>query len=185
MKHFFTEYKIELFWTVITLIILLILKLIGNTYAKRVGRDSEIVEARVRLITNYVTIIVVFLGIGAITFIWGVNFKQLGILFSSVFAILGVVLFASWSILSNVSAGVILFFSFPFKIGDQVRIMDKDISYDSTNHNIYVIENIKAFHVLLRRDNGELLTYPNNLMLQKAVTLITTYEQSLDSKTDD
>ena len=181
MEHFFTEFKIEIFWTVITAVILLILKLIGNTTVKRIGRNSEIVEARVRLITNYVTIVLVFLGIGAITFIWGVNFHELGILFSSVFAILGVVLFASWSILSNVSAGVILFFSFPFKIGDQVRIMDKDISYDSTNHNIYVIENIKAFHVLLRRDNGELLTYPNNLMLQKAVTLITTYEESLEN----
>lgn len=181
MEQFFNEYQIELFWTLITLIILFILKLIGNTTVKRVGRNSEIVEARVRLITKYVTIVLVFFGVGAITFIWGVNFRELGILFSSVFAIIGLALFASWSILSNITAGVILFFAFPFKIGDKVKVMDKDISDDSTNNNTFIIENIKAFHILLRRDNGELLTYPNNLMLQKAVTLITTYEESLEN----
>lgn len=181
MEQFFNEYLIELFRTLITLIILFILKLIGNTTVKRVGRNSEIVEARVRLITKYVTIVLVFFGVGAITFIWGVNFRELGILFSSVFAIIGLALFASWSILSNITAGVILFFAFPFKIGDKVKVMDKDISDDSTNNNTFIIENIKAFHILLRRDNGELLTYPNILMLQKAVTLITTYEESLEN----
>ena len=184
MEQIFNEYKFELFFTLITLIILFILKLIGNTTVKRVGRNSKIVEARVRLITKYITIVLVFLGVGAITFIWGVNFRELGILLSSIFAVSGIALFASWSILSNVTAGVILFFAFPFKIGDKVKIMDKDISDDSVNNNTYIIEDIRAFHVFLRRENGELLTYPNNLMLQKAVTLITTYEESLEKKTD-
>lgn len=184
MEQFFVEYKIELFWTLITLVILFILKFIGNTTVKRVGRDSEIVEARIRLITKYVTIVLVFIGVGAITFIWGVNFRELALLFSSIFAILGVALFANWSILSNITAGIILFFTFPFKIGDKVKVMDKDILDDSSTNNTYIIENIKAFHVLMRKDNGELLTHPNSLMLQKGVTLITTYEESLEKMTD-
>ena len=35
-----------------------------------------------------------------------------------------------------------------------------------------LIEDIKAFHLHLRTDEGELITYPNNLILQKAVSLI-------------
>lgn len=35
-----------------------------------------------------------------------------------------------------------------------------------------VIEDIRAFHLHLRTENGELTTYPNNLILQKAVTLV-------------
>ena len=44
----------------------------------------------------------------------------------------------------------------------------------------YIIEDIRAFHVSLRKDNGELLVYPNNLMMQKAVTLIYHTETSTE-----
>ena len=100
--------------------------------------------------------------------IWNIKFRDVGIAFASVFTIVGVALFASWSILSNITAGVVLFFSFPFKIGDRVKIMDKDIEGEEP----YLIEDIRAFHVNLRKENGELLVYPNNLMMQKAVTLL-------------
>ncbi len=47
-------------------------------------------------------------------------------------------------------------------------IMDKEIE----NSGTYIIEDIRAYHIHLRKENGELLTYPNNLMLQKAVCVI-------------
>lgn len=61
---------------------------------------------------------------------------------------------------------MVLFFSFPFKIGDRIRIQDKDFPTEA------FIEDIKAFHIHLRTDDGELITYPNNLLLQKGVSLI-------------
>ena len=75
-------------------------------------------------------------------------------------------MFAQWSTLSNITSGVILFFSFPYKIGDRIRIQDKDFPNEA------IIEDIKAFHINLRTDEGELVTYPNNLMLQKGVVVI-------------
>lgn len=177
MENFVANHQSELFATVITLIVLLILRFLINKTIRRIGRISDIVEARTLLITKYVSIMLTFLGAGAFAFIWGVNFKDLGLLFSSIFAVIGVALFASWSILSNVTAGVILFFSFPFKIGDRVKILDKDTESEEP----YLIEDIKAFHVNLRKDNGELLVYPNNLMIQKAVTLIYHYEDTSES----
>ena len=33
-------------------------------------------------------------------------------------------------------------------------------------------EDIRAFHIHLRYDNSELLTYPNNLMLQKVIMIV-------------
>ena len=71
-----------------------------------------------------------------------------------------------WSILSNITSGVIMFFSFPYKVGDKIKIHDKDFPIEA------IIEDIRAFQLHLRQDNGDLVTYPNNLMLQKAVTLI-------------
>jgi small-conductance mechanosensitive channel len=123
--------------------------------------------------------------VAALTLIWGVNFRDLGLLLSSVFAVIGVALFAQWSILSNITAGVIIFFSYPFKIGNTVRIMDKEISYsENPEENVFIIEDIKAFHLHLRRKNGEILTYPNNMVLQKGVALISTYNEQLDNQFD-
>lgn len=179
MEEFIVENQKELIWTIATLAIVLILRLIGGTTVRRIGRLSGIAEARTVLITKYVYATLSFLGFAALTFIWGVNFQDLGLLFSSIFAVIGVALFAQWSILSNVTSGVILFFSFPFKIGDRIKILDKEIiDEENDNGNTFIIEDIKAFHVHLRRNNGELITYPNNMMLQKAVTLITSFNET-------
>ena len=59
-----------------------------------------------------------------------------------------------------------MFFSFPYKVGDKIKIHDKDYPIEA------VIEDIRAFQLILREDNGDLVTYPNNLIIQKAVTLI-------------
>lgn len=181
MEEFLTGNQKELIWTAATIVIVFIFRFIGSKTVRRIGRLSGIAEARTVLITKYVYATLTFLGIGALTFIWGVNFQDLGLLFSSIFAVIGVALFAQWSILSNVTSGVILFFSFPFKIGDRIKILDKEIiDEQNENDNAFVIEDIKAFHVHLRRNNGELITYPNNMMLQKAVTLINRQDRSDD-----
>ncbi|NHF60249.1 mechanosensitive ion channel family protein [Flavobacteriaceae bacterium TP-CH-4] len=173
MKTFFTEHTTELLWSAIILVVLFVFRFLATKMVRKIGKISDIVEARTLLISKYVSFLATFLGIGALTFIWGVNFREIGLLFSSIFAVIGVALFAQWSILSNVTSGVILFFSFPFKIGDRIRIMDKELITDEAEGpNIFFIEDIKAYHILLRNSKGELITYPNNMMLQKAVTLL-------------
>ncbi len=173
MEEFLLENRNELLWSAITLTLLLIFRFVAKQAVNRIGKKGDIVEPRIILVSKYVSTLFVFLGVGIITFIWGIDFQQIGLLFSSIFAVIGVALFAQWSILSNVTAGVILFFSLPFKIGDRIRIMDKEIfENDTESSHILVIEDIKAFHVHLRKENGELLTYPNNLLLQKGVALV-------------
>ena len=166
MEDFIAINQQEILATTITFVVLLILKFISTKAIRKIGRISDLNQARTRLIIKYVSIALFTIGIGAVIFIWGVNFKEIGLLFSSVFAVIGVAMFATWSILSNVTAGIILFFSFPFKIGDRIRILDGDMPDEAD------ILDIKAFHLYLRKDNGELVTYPNNLLLQKGVALI-------------
>jgi small-conductance mechanosensitive channel len=59
-----------------------------------------------------------------------------------------------------------MFFSFPYKVWDKIKIHDKDFPLEG------IIEDIRAFQLHLRLENGDLVTYPNNLMLQRAVTLV-------------
>ena len=58
-----------------------------------------------------------------------------------------------------------LFFFFPFRIGDTIKIHDKDFPIEAE------IEDINAFHVLLVTAEGEKITYPNNLLLQKGISV--------------
>lgn len=163
MSEFLAFYKSQLLYTAIAVAFLLLAKYLLSKIIRKVGIISNYNDARTFLIMRYSKITIFLIGIAAMSVIWNVNFQDLGLILSSIFAVIGVALFAQWSILSNITAGVILFFTFPFKIGDKIEILDKDFPVRAT------IEDIKAFHLMLRTEEGELVTYPNNLLLQKGV----------------
>ncbi|WP_066225486.1 mechanosensitive ion channel domain-containing protein [Formosa haliotis] len=156
----------EIISSIILLIILLIIRQIVIVLVKKIGRKSGINEARIHLIQRYSTVSIFLIGLLFLSIILGAKPEDLALVFSSVFAVIGIALFAIWSILSNITSGVIMFFSFPYKVGDKISIHDKDFPIEA------IIEDIGAFQLHLRLDNGNLVTYPNNLILQKAVTLI-------------
>ncbi|HLV15285.1 MAG TPA: mechanosensitive ion channel domain-containing protein [Xanthomarina sp.] len=163
---FFQTYQTEILASLFILLFLFIIRVIAKKLIYKLGKKTGINDARITLISRYVTVTLVLLALLIETFIFGAQLKDLALVFSSVFAVIGIALFAIWSILSNITSGVIMFFSFPYKVGDKIEIHDKDSPLEG------IIEDIRAFQLHLRLDNGNLVTYPNNLMLQKAVTLI-------------
>lgn len=166
MKDFFTIYLNQIIYTVLVILVLWIIQRILRKAAHRIAHQGQFNLSRVRLMFKYINILLVIIAAFLLALTWGYGAQDLALIFSSVFAIIGVAFFALWSLLSNVTAGVILFFSFPYKIGNRIRIHDKEYPIEA------VIEDIKAFHLHLRTSEGELVTYPNNLILQKAVSLV-------------
>ncbi|MBT8243854.1 MAG: mechanosensitive ion channel [Winogradskyella sp.] len=166
MANLFNTYQTEIVYSAILLVILIIIRALIVISVKKIGKRSGTTEARANLIGRYATVTILLLGLLIEAFILGADFGDISVVFSSVFAVIGIALFAIWSILSNVTSGVIMFFSFPYKVGDKIKIHDKDYPIEA------IIEDIRAFQLILREDNGDLVTYPNNLILQKAVTLI-------------
>lgn len=163
---FLESHFTQIIATLVLLSILIIIRQIIVVLVKKIGRKSGINEARIQLIQRYSTVTLFLIGLLFFSFILGAKPQDLALVFSSVFAVIGIALFAIWSILSNITSGVIMFFSFPYKVGDKICIHDKDFPLEA------IIEDIRAFQLHLRLDNGNLVTYPNNLILQKAVTLI-------------
>ena len=163
---FFENYRYELIATGIVLLSILIIRYATNFTITKVARKNGINEARIRLIRRYVTVTLFLITLLIESFIFGTELKELTVLFSSIFAVIGIGLFAIWSILSNITSGIIMFFNFPYKVGDKIEIHDKDFPVTA------IIEDIRAFQLHLRLSNGDLVTYPNNLILQKAVTLL-------------
>lgn len=93
----------------------------------------------------------------------GIGYGQIHLFLSSVFAVIGIALFAQWSILCNITASLIIFFSFPYRLGDKIKIVD------GGDPLIGTIEQITLFHVLIKEDSGDIITYPNAILLQKPV----------------
>ncbi len=165
MKTFFNHNQTAIILTLIIIISLIILRFIFKKAAVGIAKRRDINVQRTTLIVRYINTLVTFAVLFTILLIWGIEPTQVALVFSSVFAVIGIGLFAIWSILSNVTAGVILYFYYPFKIGDKIKILDKDFPLEAT------IEDIKAFQIHLRTDEGDLVTYPNNLILQKSISM--------------
>lgn len=123
-------------------------------------------DLRVLYITRLMKIGLVFFCLVFTCLILGFGYSEISVFLSSIFAVAGIALFAQWSILSNVTASMIIFFGFPYRVNDRIKILDKDD--DMTG----VIIEISMFHVILQRDDGNIITYPNALILQKAVLKI-------------
>lgn len=169
---FTNEFFKETIATIVLILLSLLLRVIAANLVKRYAKTSEILEHRTNLVIKYNNILITILFIIGIFIIWGVEKEDLFITMSSILTVVGVAFFAQWSILSNITSGIILLFSFPFKIGDTIKIHDKDFPIEAE------IENIGTFHTLLKTRDGEFITYPNNLLLQKGISIITnTYEE--------
>jgi len=161
-----SDFTKEIISTGILLLIVVLLRVIVSKLIRRYAKLSEIIERRTNLVVKYIHLLINIIAIFTLIVIWGVQTKDIFITISSITTVLGVGLFAQWSILSNISSGIILFFSFPFKIGDVIKIHDQDFPIEAE------IEDIKAFHVYMKTKEGEMITYPNNLLLQRGISII-------------
>lgn len=165
------EYHVEILRTIITLGVFILLVFIVKRIVKRYARASHLSEHRTNLIAKYINFFMLTLLAVIIFAIWGINSNHIMTFLGGTFTVIGVAFFAQWSILSNITSGIILFFSFPFRIGDFIKVHDKDFPVEAQ------IEDIKAFHTILRTLEGELITYPNSLLLQKAVSIVPLKQQ--------
>lgn len=157
------EYLPQVILTLATVLIVIIARTAIKSLILRFAKANKKIEYRTNHIIRVCNITLNVLGIISIISIWGVSTQNLMVVLSSIFAIVGVAFFAQWSILSNVTASIILYFASPFKIGDTIQIIEKEEPED------LIVEEIYAFYTHLRTKDGKLLSYPNSLLLQKGI----------------
>lgn len=80
--------------------------------------------------------------------IWGLNQSEIAVFVGTVITALGIAFFAQWSLLSNITSSLLLFFNHPLKIGDQLKVLDKDYPFEGE------ITDLTYFFIHLKTKGG-------------------------------
>lgn len=157
------ELKIQIALIAGSFIVLLILMAITKKITKKVSLVKNLEPNRKKVVLNVFYFLYYLVFITAVIIILGIDLQEVSIFISSILAILGIALFAQWSLLSNLTASIIIFFYHPLKIGDRVKILDKE--FDFTGEVI----DITGFYTMIKTDEDQEISIPNSLVLQKGI----------------
>ncbi|ALQ07093.1 mechanosensitive ion channel [Pseudoalteromonas fuliginea] len=163
LDFFGTQYKL-----IVTLIALLLypllLKLTKKLLEKTIkGKVDLHHKSRAELLLK---IILACVMICLVLVFWGIELRGLLVLGSSLFAMLGVALFAAWSLLSNLTAFLLMFIQNDCRVGYWVRIID------GANHVEGRIVEMGLMNVVLEHIDGHRVIYPNNLFVTRPVMVL-------------
>lgn len=159
MEH----YQIQLLQSVAVTVSLIVVKFVLRVLVKNIMTKFHFAVERKRIISKIINLLIILVAFILLTAIWGVDSEQMTLYITSALTILGVGFFAQWSILSNLTSSLILFFNHPVHIGGRIKILDKDYPIEG------VVENISLFFMYIRTENAGLVTIPNTVVLQKTI----------------
>jgi len=160
-----TRLLIQIGLSMAALIFILVFLSLSRRLIVRFARKHGFHERRLFYVKKVNALIFVIVLLLLLSIIWGFDIEGLPVYFASFFGIVGIAFFASWSILSNITASLIIFFSYRIGIGDNIRIVDGESSITGK------VKDMNMFTVILETGEGQSVTYPNNLILQKPVQL--------------
>jgi small-conductance mechanosensitive channel len=167
MNEFFTTLRLEIIETIVLIVAMISVKLATTKAIKRILSSLEFDLQRKRISQKIVNLFILLVGGIILAGIWNIDRKELFVFFTSVLTILGIAFFAQWSILSNITASLILFFNHPLRIGQFIQVFDKDYTVEGK------LEDISFFFMHVRTKENQIVTIPNNLVLQRTILMKT------------
>jgi small-conductance mechanosensitive channel len=158
--------KIQIIETVALLVIYVVAFFLTTTFINNTLKKTQVQRPRRKMIIKaihlFTTIGVVILIAG----IWGLKQHEIAVFASTILTALGIAFFAQWSLLSNITSSIILFFNHPLKLGDTIKILDKDYPFEGE------VTELTYFFIHIKTANGEVITIPNSIILQKSIAVI-------------
>ena len=123
-------FKIQIFETLVIFIIYIalyfIFRVIINNYLKSTKLERGRRKMAIRAVQLFTTITAVIL----LTAVWGFKQNEIALFATSILTALGIAFFAQWSLLSNITSSILIFFNHPLKLGDSIKVLHKDYHFD-------------------------------------------------------
>lgn len=157
------QYNIQIFETLAVLVSFLLIRYTITKTIEKVASKFSYQNPRVKIVKKINNLFLTIGALGILLLIWGVDQSEFVYYLSTVLTILGIAFFAQWSIISNITSTLIIFFNHPAKIGDTITVFDKDYPIEGR------ISDIGVFFVILKTEDGEKITLPSNVFIQKMI----------------
>jgi small-conductance mechanosensitive channel len=155
--------EIQMIEAGITILVYLLIRFITHRSIDTMVLNQKATKTRSKVVKKAINFTLLLVVLAVLTSIFGVDQSELAVFISSVFTILGIALFAQWSILSNITAGVIIFFNHTVSLDDTISIIDKDYEVEGR------ISDIGLLFVVLKTKENEVISIPNNVFIQKMI----------------
>lgn len=136
-----------------------------------VGRVHDHDPMRIRGMLGTARAILRGLFLFVLLIVLGVDLAMIPAYLGSFLAVVGVACFASWSILSNITSGLIIFAAKDLETGDQVRI------HDEKEPIVGTIEEFRLWSMVVKLQDGALAYVPNNVVLQRPTVIVRSARQ--------
>ncbi|MCU0429206.1 MAG: mechanosensitive ion channel family protein [Cytophagaceae bacterium] len=156
-------YKVQIAETLITVALYVVGYFITKYVLNNSLKKAQLERTRRKIIIKGIHLMVAIAVAIVIAGIWGVEQNELAVFASTLLTALGIAFFAQWSLLSNITSGIILFFNHPLKLGDHIKVLDKEYPIEGE------IVELTYFFIHLKTEEGQILTMPNSLILQKGI----------------
>jgi small-conductance mechanosensitive channel len=158
--------KIQIIETLVLLVIYLAAFFLTKNFINNTLKKTQVQRPRRKMI---IQVIHLFTTIGVFTLlagVWGLKQNEIAVFASTILTALGIAFFAQWSLLSNITSSIILFFNHPLKLGDTIKVLDKDYPFEGE------VTELTYFFIHIKTANGEVITIPNSIILQKSIAVI-------------
>lgn len=165
MEHFFSSHGPQTLETVVSLIAFIAIRYAIRFAMRTTVRRSDNKAGEAKEVGRIADLLLFVVAAVVLTAIWGVDQSELLIFATSVITVLGIGFFAEMSILSNITAFLVLFFQHPVKIGDRIKLHDGDTTFEGE------LVEITYFFAHIRTDAGSTVTVPNAVMLKNPFTI--------------
>ena len=153
--------KLRILQTVGILAVYMLAMLVTRSIVNKTLKKAQLEKTRRKIIVKAFHLLLTLIAVVLVAGVWGVDRRELAVFAGTTMTVIGIAFFAQWSLLSNVTSGVLLFFNHSLKLGDTVKVFDKDYPFEGE------IVDLSYFFVHLRTRTGEMITIPNSVMFQK------------------
>jgi len=160
------EFKLQIIESIVSIIILTIISKFLQRIIDRVGIKFSYHKTRIKIVKKVTTFVLYLIFVGILLLVWGIAPTQLAGYIASLFTVLGIAFLAQWSIISNITSTLIIFFNHQVNIGDSIVILDKDFQVEGK------ISDIGIFFIIIKVNDNEYVSLPSNVFMQKMVKKI-------------
>lgn len=142
----------------------LVIRWFRNRAIDRIAARRRFSPGRVAATRRVVRVVSRMALVIVIAVIFSIKIQGLLAVSGAVLATAGFAFLTEWSILSNVTASIIMFWRFPIHIGDRIAVLDNPALSG-------VVRDMTPFFIIVTDENGNTVTIPNNAAFQRSIVI--------------